>query len=133
LLRFEVFNTEYDEDLTLQVVSWVDPDEKTTLYSKKIKGKKQFNSWFYFGLDKDVCLLKGADCSIRVTICPNGEAAAYQFFPQTQIQETFKVAKCPIATRLDVKNYFASTRNTSSKNKSTVCIFTRLHFLEIQG
>jgi len=115
------------------VFSFVDGDKKATRYTKKIKGKRQFNSWFYFNFDRDVCLLQGTNYSIQVSVCPEGTKANYQIFPEDLIQETFAAAKCPIAAGLEVRNYFAHWKMTSGKesvsyleSNSTACIFKSL-------
>jgi len=83
-LRFEAVNAEYDEDLTLGVLSYVDRDKKKILYTTEIKGKKQFNSSFFLKFGEGIGLVKGTSCSIRAML-PHGWKADYQNITKGQI------------------------------------------------
>jgi len=128
---------EYEENLFLEVAIVQIIGEKI-LYSKKIQGKKQFNSWFYFEFDKDIILLKGTNFSIRVTA--HAKAAKYQVFSEAQIRETFNASKFPISTRLDVKNYHFKEKVGAFEKRDTFesidnkdCILKSLSFVYING
>jgi len=133
VLRFEAVNTEYEEDLTLEVFSYVDEDNKNILYTKEIKGKKQFNSWFNFKFEEGICLIKGTKCSILLML-PLGVKADYQNITWGQIP-SLKNVKETIAThtfRMD--NYVLEGEKWDQMEPkcadadSTACIFKSLHF-----
>jgi len=82
---------DYEEELELEVKVNTNGKERTLVY-EIIKGKKQFNSWFYHAFVEKIVLLKGTKCSIEVR--PMREAS-YLLIGATRIRG----AKC-LVTKL---------------------------------
>jgi len=119
------------------VLSFVDPGLKQPLYLKEVRVNQKFNSWFSVNFEQDVCLTKGTNCTVQVTVCPRGAKADYQTVPLAQIFDTFRLSQGenPLAKHVDVKNYFlnfdAQGRFTKVPNVSPVCILKSVSFAPI--
>jgi len=48
------------------------------LYSTKIQGKKQFNSWFYIGFGKDIFLPKNSTCLFKIYVKKEAEYQSFE-------------------------------------------------------
>jgi len=133
VLRFEVVNNEYEEDLTLEVLSYVDEDKKNILYTKEIKGKKQFNSWFNFKFEEGIFLVEGTSCTIRVTL-PLGVKADYQNITRGQISSGNNLKKTVNTLTFRMGNYVLEGENWDQVElkcadaDSTACMIKKLHF-----
>jgi len=118
----------------LEVISFVDEDKKKIVFTKEIKGKKQFNSWFFSKFDEGICLIKGTKCSIRAVL-PQGVKADYQNITWGQISSIDEVEEDSEdsleSTTFKIFNYVVEGDKLERKcadDSSTACIIKSLHF-----
>jgi len=119
--------TSYEEDLTVKVLSYLNPCRKTVLFEETVEGVHFYNSWFYLDFGQSIYLRHGITFCIEVH---PAAGAQYQQITDLQVEQSFQAANCSAISSLDVlpiRKFVEGSRSWKKlASQSTTCIVKSL-------